>query len=164
MKRGCDREEDEIWREFIYDLTLKDLDSSTDQSIVVFFEEVKETAREWSKTMPWTDENVQLITDWLGIKDVGTVEFAALFPQTTPKNSSHSTNQSDRRYEKVDNEREWYGNISEELERILRLFLNDGDGWAEESEFVMNRIKVKLILMNRIKVRGLITIRQIHHI
>jgi hypothetical protein len=45
----------------------------------------------------------------------------------------------------------WNGRIAEELQRIVKKFLNLEEGWAKEIEFVSRRIVAKLRIMDMIK-------------
>jgi hypothetical protein len=126
---------------------LKDLNNDSSERLVL---QEENNPGQYDRLNPWYDEDVTQICKWLGIEDELDLEkFVQLFPSYSPQQASFST---DDRYCEISNEPVWSGKIVEELERTLRIILNNKQKWAEEMEFVMNRMKIKLILIDRVKV------------
>jgi hypothetical protein len=98
----------------------------------------------------WSDEDMQRIINWLGMDDVDPPTFRNLVPDLATLHTSIEID--DCEYSNPLDRRAWNGQIVADLERILRLFLNSEDDWIKEMEFVANRIRIKSILINRVKV------------
>lgn len=108
-----------------------------------------ENIEEEYRTCDWNNEDMQRIINWLGMDDVDPPTFRCLVPNLA---TLHTFLSSDCEYSYSLDRRAWNGQIVAELERILRLFLNSEDDWIKEMEFVANRIRIKSILINRVKV------------
>eukprot|EP00029_Vermamoeba_vermiformis_P005837 TRINITY_DN2137_c0_g1_i4.p1 TRINITY_DN2137_c0_g1~~TRINITY_DN2137_c0_g1_i4.p1 ORF type:complete len:511 (-),score=31.72 TRINITY_DN2137_c0_g1_i4:156-1688(-) len=133
------------WYKTNFNVTLKSLDSEDSQQFNLSSDLNNEA---YHVSEMWSKESVQQIMNWLGITDVDPKKFSALFPSKSPDTASFSLSKAG--YE-LDYIRKWNGQIGPELERILAMFLNADEGWAEEMEFVTNHIKIKSILINRAK-------------
>lgn len=99
----------------------------------------------------WSEDDKQMISNWLGVTDKIDMDmFKYLLPSRSPFCASLSTPST----EDIQDAQKWNGQLTgDEIERLTRLYLNNEPDWAKEIEFVANRMKVKLILMNRVKVR-----------
>lgn len=100
----------------------------------------------------WSDDDKQMILHWLGIPDKIDMEmFKCLLPSRSPSRNSLSTPSTANNV--LHDVQKWNGQLTgDEIDRLTRSFLNNEPDWAKEIEFVANRMKAKLILMNRVKV------------
>lgn len=100
----------------------------------------------------WKDEDKQAILNWLGVsEEIDMVMFKSIMPVINLEAASLSICHHDR--DRSIDEAKWKGYLSsDEIDWLMRLFLNDKPDWAEEIELIANKIKVKLILMDRVKV------------
>lgn len=151
---GYDHDERKSWESSACTVKLKELGSD---SVTELLLTSKNDASLWGEDIAnyrgayyWSDDDVETILDWLKIpEEVDLSMFRKLMPAKTPPLASLSTVGRYGEYKNV----AWNGQItSKEVARLTKLFLNNENEWAKEIEFAANRMKTKLILLNRAKV------------
>jgi hypothetical protein len=145
LQEGHDSMDGMDWHVSECQVTLKKLGSDFSEKFhLSSFFVMSPSFTEEEEPLSWPKETVQRIIDWLGF-EMTPVQFFCSFPSAILDEPDAFSVQVFRE------KQEWDGQIIQGLEAAQTLFLRDEQAWCKKLEFLMARIKIKLILLNRVK-------------